>query len=122
MKQLYILFLLITAIALSVQGEQTKVLQPFDSQQLSIDDEHDMRVFPNPANGYTKVEVTTSVQGFMRIELYSLLGEQVRNFGQFDIQQGQTQIPLDLMNIEPGVYFLQLQLGQQQETRRLVIR
>lgn len=78
-------------------------------------------LYPNPAHSLTTVRVNISDACQGSIALYNSLGQQVRSFYAGAVAPGESSYVLDLSGISPGIYFLKMQAGTAQETRKLVI-
>lgn len=79
-------------------------------------------VFPNPSTGTVQVRYELSQAAEVQLRLVNLLGEQVYFSKNGTQPTGQHSQWLDLSHVSTGVYFVQLNLGNEQVTRKLVLR
>ncbi len=77
-------------------------------------------LFPNPATNSTniKFDALNNLQGEFRIS--NLVGKEI-SFKKFEVLIGENNIEIDLKNIPSGVYFVNVKMGEQSFTKKLVI-
>lgn len=75
-----------------------------------------VRVFPNPSNGLVNVDLTEAEAATANLRVYNTLGQPVleQQFATGSQQQ------LDLSRLVRGLYVLEIQLGNQRQTVRLM--
>jgi len=78
---------------------------------LSLAGIFDVDVYPNPSAGMSNV----------RIKSDNETGKQMREMDYINVNRGQTDKSLDLKNLEPGVYMVEILNGNQKVTRKLII-
>jgi hypothetical protein len=77
--------------------------------------------FPNPADHTTSIHYSLQNAGNVQLRLLDGLGKELELLLDKWQNSGEYQLHHDLQNLSPGLYFLQLQSGAHQHTRRLVI-
>ncbi len=79
-------------------------------------------VFPNPSTGDVQVRYDLIQAAEVQLQLVNMLGKQVYFSKNGMLPSGQHSQWLDLSDVAAGVYFVQLDLGGEQVTRKLVLR
>lgn len=74
---------------------------------------NDFMVYPNPSNGNFTIQVPDSFIGSRAI-IYNLLGQSIKEFSIDEVNQN--------TNLEKGVYLLQIQKGNQVNTKKIIIQ
>ena len=80
-----------------------------------------IKVYPNPANDILNIIAPTENRENVRVELINSIGQVVIN----ESQTSNTELysnSIDLSNIASGIYFVQIQIGDQSYSQRLVIK
>jgi len=79
-----------------------------------------LAVYPNPANEYTSIKVQLKNEQNVSLKLIDMNGRTVasRNYGQMN---GASEIQLNTLNFEAGLYLIQLTLDNTIVSRRLII-
>jgi hypothetical protein len=79
-----------------------------------------LAVYPNPANEYTSIKVQLKNEQNVTLKLIDMNGRTVasRNYGQMN---GASEIQLNTLNFEAGLYLIQLTLDNTIVSRRLII-
>jgi hypothetical protein len=78
------------------------------------------RVYPNPFNFSTNIEYSLPEAGYVKIDIYDLLGRQVRTLIDEYRQAGTHTVTFNASLLSGGVYFHRLQAGEMVETKRMV--
>lgn len=76
---------------------------------------------PNPARQHTQVNFTLATPSPVEIRLFNLAGQPVRTESTGQMPAGAHQLNLNLNDLPTGIYLLQLQAGNEQQTQRLLI-
>ena len=82
--------------------------------------ENAIELYPNPAKEITSVQFTFAETMDLQISLTNSLGQIIQDIQRANVQAG--TVDLDLQGLTNGVYFVKLSNGEQQTTRRLVVR
>ena len=78
------------------------------------------KTFPNPARSQATVRFAVPEQQDVSLQLYDVLGRQVRTVQQGDIQ-GRQELRVDVSGLPSGTYFLRLTTDGQTRTQKLTI-
>lgn len=79
-----------------------------------------VRIFPNPSNGYFTLEIKSGRSQEINIRVHNLLGKMVESF-QVNAGSGTTSLPLDLRNLPDGLYMLQIEHQDGTLSNKLII-
>ncbi|MCB0641072.1 MAG: T9SS type A sorting domain-containing protein, partial [Phaeodactylibacter sp.] len=80
----------------------------------------DLRVSPNPFQDHLQVQLQVKQSQLAQFRLLNSLGQEVRNSGPLTIQ-GNYQLDWTTFELDAGFYCLQVQVGDQQITQKLVL-
>lgn len=76
---------------------------------------------PNPANGNALVRYSIPDAAHVMLSVYDVTGKEVMNLDQGQQGTGEHQVEINTANLQAGVYFYTLTVGDQQLTQRMVI-
>jgi hypothetical protein len=79
------------------------------------------RVYPNPAKDKLIIELQGQQNGDAQLSIYDILGNEVVVVSNVSIQKGLNQIPVDLNDLKPGVYFFNLVQGEMKSSQRFIV-
>ncbi len=71
------------------------------------------KIFPNPVTDIVTVDVQTVNSGNVVVNLYNILGIEVRKFDPIFLSQGEQQFQLDLSMFKQGIYILKVNMSGQ---------
>lgn len=77
--------------------------------------------YPNPFNPVTSIKFDIPKSGFVKITVYDLLGREVTNLVNEQMQPGSYSVDWDASNYPSGVYFYKLEAGDFMESKRMVL-
>lgn len=77
-------------------------------------------LFPNPAKSFTSIKFESDMAITGELQVFNLLGSELTS-KKFDSVAGENAIDLDLRNFPSGVYFINVKLGEESFTKKLVI-
>ena len=80
-----------------------------------------LNVYPNPFNGSTNITFQIAEESDVLLEVYSVNGRKVAMVANQKYEIGQHVINWSSQNLSQGTYFLELRVGNQLETKRLMI-
>ena len=81
----------------------------------------DLNVYPNPFNGSTNITFQIAEESDVLLEVFSVNGRKVAMVANLKYEIGQHVINWSSQNLSQGTYFLELRVGNQLETKRLMI-
>jgi parallel beta-helix repeat protein/predicted outer membrane repeat protein len=77
--------------------------------------------YPNPFNSLTIIEYGMSKAGYVRINVFDLLGRKVETLVDEEKQAGQHQAVWDASGHSSGVYFYRIEAGEFTETKKMIL-
>jgi hypothetical protein len=77
--------------------------------------------YPNPFSERTLVELGMAMAGHVTLELLDVTGRKIRTLLNDVLQPGEHEVILEGSQLESGIYFLRLQTGDFNRTRRILI-
>src|SRR5690625_2899138 len=86
--------------------------------ELRFDRKFIVRMHPNPAASY--LEVSTTVDEIVRVEMYDVLGQQVKIFTFDEMHDDTSRVHLDIKDLPLGSYVVRIFNGQEVITRQLI--
>ena len=78
--------------------------------------------FPNPYKDLTSVKVTLSKPSNLSLEVRNLLGQEVYKIPQHYFSGGEHLLSIVSSDLQPGIYFFTVRVGQNSVSRKMVIR
>jgi hypothetical protein len=67
--------------------------------------------YPNPFNPATVVPFELSRESFVKISLYNMLGQQVKDLGETYYSAGMHEVYINASGLTTGIYFIQFEIG-----------
>jgi len=77
--------------------------------------------YPNPFNPSTVIKYQVSQNTFVNVNVYDILGNQVRNLVREEKAAGSYEITFDASNMPSGVYFYSIQTGSFTQTKKMIL-
>ncbi len=77
--------------------------------------------YPNPFNPSTTVAFSLKHTADVQLRVYNLLGQEVMQLVNRPMQAGRYQVTFDGSQLSSGIYFLHLNAGPMQETRKVIL-
>lgn len=77
--------------------------------------------YPNPFNPSTTISYDLPNSGFVNLNVYDMLGQEVANLVNEDQNVGNYKIEFNASNLTSGIYFYRLQSGKFTETKKLIL-
>ena len=81
----------------------------------------DMNVFPNPAINATSVSYSLSSASEVKVELYNMVGQNVRTVFSGNQPAGEYKTEIDCAKLQSGIYFVKLIAGRTEKTIMLSV-
>lgn len=80
-----------------------------------------VNIFPNPATNKTTISFSLEKTSDVKIELFNIEGQLVKNIMDGKLASGDNEIKMDLSKIRAGVYFIKLSIEERSQIIKLVI-
>ncbi len=77
--------------------------------------------YPNPFNPSTKISYSISERSNASLKIFNLLGSQVVELFNGEIEAGSYDINFNAINLPSGIYFYRLQAGNYVETKKMIL-
>lgn len=77
--------------------------------------------FPNPFNPSTTISFRVSQQGFIKIAVFNMLGEEVAELIQNELKPGRYNVTWDAANNPSGIYFCKMTGSGFTDTRKMIL-
>ena len=77
--------------------------------------------YPNPFNPSTKISYSISERSNASLKIFNLLGSQVVELFNGEIEAGSYDINFNAINLPSGIYFYRLQAGENVETKKMIL-
>lgn len=78
-------------------------------------------IYPNPTNGLANITLDLSKDEFVSYSIFNILGKEVKKNDLGLLQSGERIYPVNLMNLDPGVYFLTLNITGKSYSHKLIL-
>ncbi len=79
-----------------------------------------VNIIPNPTNGIAQMTIEVENNMWVQLELFNHLGQKVKT-QEYTLVMGQNHIPLDLTDLENGIYHYRASNSAGQITRKLIL-
>ena len=131
MKKIIILFIILASVftasaQYSWNGIENNAVKTSFSSPVALTDGsiiENITVYPNPATDMLKVSFKSDQNNIAVVSLFNNIGKQA--FSQeSEVVTGTNIISIDIRSkgIEPGIYFVQLKIGREVATRKLIVK
>lgn len=81
------------------------------------------RLYPNPATGFTRLEIETDTSGYLDCTMFNVEGRLVASPWQHEFVMPGTQVfDISLIGLAPGTYIVQVVLGGKINTKKLIVQ
>jgi len=80
-----------------------------------------VNVFPNPATVSSSVSYSLSSSADVRIELYNIVGQNVKTVFSGNQNSGEYKVDIDCAKLQSGIYFIKLSTGKLENTVMLSV-
>ena len=77
--------------------------------------------YPNPFNPSTNIKYNVPENGFVKLAVYNLVGEEVNVLVNGQVNAGFYELEFDASKLPSGVYFYRLQAGSFVETKKMIL-
>lgn len=108
---------------LEILNDSSAIPQKLETPSIPVvEDENDLRVYPNPGRGEFHFSYSLKKQVDIRLEIYSEKGQIVKTLVDITQQYArQYTIPANLGDLSPGVYFATLLKDGKRITKKVVV-
>jgi hypothetical protein len=77
--------------------------------------------YPNPFNPVTKIKFDILLSGYTTIKVYDVLGKEVANLINHEIEVGRYEISFDAAGLASGIYYYKLESGEYTSVKKMVL-
>lgn len=77
--------------------------------------------YPNPFNPSTQISFSIEKDGFVKLAVYNLLGQEVRTLINRNMEAGLHSISFDASDLQSGIYVYKLDAGSSSLTRKMML-
>lgn len=77
--------------------------------------------FPNPFNPTTMINFSVPVEGFVTLNVYNSIGQQVATLVNESKSAGTYQVDFDATSLTSGIYFYRISSGNFTETKKMIL-
>jgi carboxypeptidase T len=77
--------------------------------------------YPNPFNPATAIKYSIPEDGFVKLSVYNLLGEEVTTLVNNLQQAGRYEVEFDASNLSSGIYIYKISAGNYSESKKMVL-
>lgn len=77
--------------------------------------------YPNPFNPSTKIKFTLPKTGFVKLEVYNILGEKIQTLVEKQMDAGNHEVMLNASNFSSGVYLYKISAGSFQQAKKMIL-
>lgn len=78
--------------------------------------------FPNPVATTTTVSVELNETAELSLDVVNIVGQRVISINKGTVNAGTTQITIDASNLETGVYFYNVNINDEQITKKMIVK
>ena len=80
----------------------------------------DIQISPNPTTDKINIDLELKASSSLKISLYNLLGQQLNFMEMDDLAAGKFSTNFDLTKMDKGIYMIEIQIGTEQVTRKVI--
>ena len=88
---------------------------------ISIPDKIDMKIFPNPFNGNSKIEYNVFYPTITNINIYDINGRVIEKKNNFISSAGKNEYRINSNLIKTGIYFIKIETEKRIETKKFIV-
>ncbi|UCH66418.1 MAG: T9SS type A sorting domain-containing protein [Ignavibacterium sp.] len=93
----------------------------YDEKSTSVDKFQLSQNYPNPFNPYTSIKYSIASEGYIKLVVYNMIGEEVTVLVDGQIEAGFYEVSFNGSNLSSGTYFYKLQADSFIETKKMVL-
>jgi len=77
--------------------------------------------YPNPFNSATVIEYQVPVNGYLKLDIYNMLGQKLATLVDSKQHAGYRSVIWDASGVSSGLYFYKLTAGDRTETKKMML-
>lgn len=77
--------------------------------------------YPNPFNAQTTIQFELRTSNFIQLKIINVLGQEIETLVAQPLSAGTYAVPFSAEHLTSGIYFYQLQVGQQMQQRKFLL-
>lgn len=78
-------------------------------------------VYPNPTNGISNITLDLNKEENISYSIFNILGKEVKSVDLGLLQPGEKIYPVNMLDYEPGIYFISLNISDKSYTHKLIL-
>ena len=86
-----------------------------------VNDNLTVSCYPNPFNSSAKIIINTNKSQNVRVELYNVVGEQIKTIYNGNINPGSYKFDLEANDISSGIYFVRVVTGKEVSSLKILL-
>lgn len=99
-----------------------QTLSNIEKKQLDLPEEYSLfQNYPNPFNSTTNILYSLPVPSFVKLELFNILGEEIKTIVNDHQQAGKYEVQMNAENLPSGLYFYQLKTNKFSITKKMLL-
>jgi len=102
-------------------GDQDGVMGTDDQETYVPGEYYLANNYPNPFNPTTTIQYTTPVDGYVKLTIYNVLGEQIAQLANEVQPAGEHLITFDARNLASGMYFYRLEGNDFVKSKKMIL-
>jgi|WetSurMetagenome_2_1015567.scaffolds.fasta_scaffold1052123_1 hypothetical protein len=92
-----------------------------DKTSIKNDDYHLFQNYPNPFNPVTRISYQTNKEGYVRLQVFNLVGQIIKVLVSEEQQPGRYEVEFDAADLPTGVYLYKLQINDFTSVKRMTL-
>lgn len=92
-----------------------------EDKKLNFTKDFDWEIFPNPFNSITQIQFKIDNEGWVKIELYNIIGERIKIILNQLFNSGEHKIFVDSKDLTSGIYICKLNYNNKSILKKLVL-
>lgn len=92
-----------------------------EDKKISLIKDIDWAIFPNPFNSSTQIKTQLKKSGYLKIEIYSVIGEKLETLIHKELPQGSYEFHFNSSKLSSGIYFVKLSFNNRSEIKKTIL-
>ena len=96
----------------------------YEEQELVVENQEStiqVDAYPNPFNSQTTIQFGLQDDGYVRLEIFNVLGQEVANLVDGDLKAGSHRYSWNATDAASGIYFYRLEMNGQMQQNKLIL-